>query len=622
MKILSMTATFGKLDNETLHFDGGLNALCAPNEWGKSTWCAFLTAMLYGVDTRERTTKDQLAQKERYQPWSGKPMEGTLRILHQGRDITIQRRTQGRVPLGEFQAWETGTGVPIRELTADNCGVALLGVEKSVFLRTGFLRFSDLPMKPDEALRQRLNGLFTSGDESGSAELLGAKLRELKNRCRHNNTGLIPECQASIRQLQEQLWERQSLQKQHDAQAARVRELEGELAQLELHRDHLAWQEAQHDSKCIDEAVVTAQTAWQVYNSLARSHENLPPRDVLTARVRNSQQYIQEQEQYEDRANTTVIPIVVCAALGVLMLLAALMSARSGRLLPFLCLSIFFFILSAVFIDKRHNAVVWDNLEKYRRQRRRDDAVQSIQSSLEQLRVYAELETAEANANSAEEYLATLRSMARTAEKPAAPDPLTLSRDQTIRTIAERSHQLSRSRILLGQYRGRMEGLPDAGQLQSSLARERHRLRELEKTQKAIAYAQSALESAALELQRRYVPHIAQRAGEFLSRLTGGVYDRILVGEDLTIQAARSGETTLRSAQWRSDGTADQMYLALRLAVWELLSPECPIILDDALIRFDQERMEKAMELLKDLAKERQIILFSCQEREKKYLNR
>ena len=46
-----------------------LNILQAPNEWGKSTWCAFLAAMLYGLDTRAKSTKTALADKERYAPW-------------------------------------------------------------------------------------------------------------------------------------------------------------------------------------------------------------------------------------------------------------------------------------------------------------------------------------------------------------------------------------------------------------------------------------------------------------------------------------------------------------------------------------------------------------------------
>ena len=83
MRILSMTATFGKLEHETLTLTPGLNIITAPNEWGKSTWCAFLVAMLYGIDTRAKSTKTTLADKEHYAPWSGSPMSGSIRLLWQ-----------------------------------------------------------------------------------------------------------------------------------------------------------------------------------------------------------------------------------------------------------------------------------------------------------------------------------------------------------------------------------------------------------------------------------------------------------------------------------------------------------------------------------------------------------
>ena len=66
MKIYKMTATFGKLQNETLTLKPGLNVIEAPNEWGKSTWCAFIVAMLYGISSSDRTKKDSLAAKEHY----------------------------------------------------------------------------------------------------------------------------------------------------------------------------------------------------------------------------------------------------------------------------------------------------------------------------------------------------------------------------------------------------------------------------------------------------------------------------------------------------------------------------------------------------------------------------
>ena len=80
------------------------------------------------------------------------------------------------------------------------------------------------------------------------------------------------------------------------------------------------------------------------------------------------------------------------------------------------------------------------------------------------------------------------------------------------------------------------------------------------------------------------------------------------------------GETTLHSAQWRSDGTADQLYLALRLAVANELIPEAPLVLDDALVRFDEARLESALDILIQQAESKQVILFTCQAREDAYL--
>jgi hypothetical protein len=209
-----MSATFGKLEHATLELRPGLNVIEAPNEWGKSTWCAFLTTMLYGLDTSQRSKKDQLADKERYQPWSGAPMAGRIDLHWQGRDITIQRGPKGRVPMGAFRAFETDTGLPVPGLDGNNCGQVLLGVERSVFVRSCLIRSSDMPVTQDEDLRTRLNALVTTGDEHSGAEALGQRLRELRNRCQYHRKGLLPEAQATLATLEEELESRGRLEDQ------------------------------------------------------------------------------------------------------------------------------------------------------------------------------------------------------------------------------------------------------------------------------------------------------------------------------------------------------------------------------------------------------------------------
>ena len=205
MILLQLRANFGKLHG-TLTLHEGLNELCLPNEAGKSTWSAFLLAMLYGIDTRERATRENqnLPAKERYRPWDGSSMEGAIDLIWNGRAVTIERRSQGRTPMGAFRAYETESGTPVPELTAENCGRTLCGAERSVFERTAFVRQLGMAVSSDAQLEQRLSALVTTGEEGPSASALEKKLRDLKNKYTYR-TGLLPRLQARRDELQAQL---------------------------------------------------------------------------------------------------------------------------------------------------------------------------------------------------------------------------------------------------------------------------------------------------------------------------------------------------------------------------------------------------------------------------------
>ena len=198
MKLLRMTATFGRLEQETLSLTEGLNVLQMPNEAGKSTWAEFLLAMLYGVDTSEREKTGVLPVKTKYQPWSGKPMEGVIELEHAGRRITLTRTSTARAPLGVFSAVYTDSGLPVEGMTGANCGETLLGVPKRVYQRSAFVRQAGLGLTPDDELEARLSALVTTGDEAVSFAAADKRLLAWQNRVRHNKTGLIPDAEREL----------------------------------------------------------------------------------------------------------------------------------------------------------------------------------------------------------------------------------------------------------------------------------------------------------------------------------------------------------------------------------------------------------------------------------------
>ena len=704
MKIYSMTATFGKLDHETLNLQPGFNIIEAPNEWGKSTWCAFLVAMLYGIETRSHTTRTALADKDRYAPWSGAPMSGRMDLNWNGKDITIERRSKGRSVFSEFKAYETATGLSVADLTGDNCGQVLLGVEKSVFLRSGFLRLTDLPVTQDESLRSRLNALVTTGDESGTADMLAQKLKELKNRCRFNRTGLLPQAQAQRSELANKLRELSSLQEQQHSLSQQKNAVESRISDLENHQAALAFAAAQEDAARVFDAQQEKQRWEAVLQAAEDRCTHLPDadksRDTLQTLGQLQQQLTRIHGEESALAPAPEMPSLPGPFRGLSATEAvkaaeadAKAYSRSRKLLPlWIFLSLLVCVITATtawyatktlyalavalpmcILAYPANACWIRHLKKQRELKAKysnpdpktwlktareyakemDTYAQALSQReaarvhLQQQRVLTQQQLQEATthktpeeaaqyyrdalaaqenlAEARKEYqrsisiLALAQAMAKTAPPPPRSDSLTYDSSQTQQLLSDSIYQLRQLDRKISQCAAQMTQLGQQEALQKQLDAVDDRIGQLEDTYAALSIAQQALSAATAELQRRYAPRLSKRAQEIFADLTENRYDRIRLDENLALQAGTRGEDTLRSILWRSDGTADQLYLALRLAVAEELTPDAPMILDDALVRFDDKRLEAAMKILRSTAQRKQVILFTCQGREKQY---
>lgn len=704
MRIYKMTATFGKLEHETLTLTPGLNIITAPNEWGKSTWCAFLVAMLYGLDTRAKTTKTALADKERYQPWSGSPMSGRIDLNWNGRDITIERATRRRVPLGEFKAYETESGLPVEELTAANCGSVLLGVEQTVFRRAGFIRFSDLPVTQDEALRRRLNALVTTGDDSGAADRLAASLKDLKNRCRYNRTGLLPQAEAQRDAIEEKLTELETLNAQCQKLKMRIDEVKDWLRQLYNHQQALAYAKMESGLNQIAQTREAMEETEQTLRALEAACASLPPQAEVETKVRELRAFrdqwnaIRAEERQaptepqkpelpnpftgltaeaaramarEDARELTELsqskmPLIfmiigamgLLAAGGLAYLTAYVFAVVAGGVG---LLALIWGVIDRVTTRKKALAIVekygtadWKQwtapISEYEQDmiaygealklyqevgsdlevrlmvlRKKRDSLCGLQEPEEVLdfwqeaqRQWEQYDRARAEAITAKRHLEALNTVVKPVEKPTSPDNLTQNEAQTAQLLAECAAEQQRLQNRLGQYQGRMEIIGSAEDLRLQHKRVCDRIARLEDTYTALTIAQETLTQARSELQRRFAPRITQRAQELLGAMTDGRYQSLTMGEDFSLRASAGQEDVQWDAIWRSDGTIDQLYLALRLAVAEELTPDAPLVLDDALVRFDDTRMAAALGILRKMAENKQVICFTCQGREAK----
>lgn len=720
MKILNMTASFGKLENAVLTPTEGLNVITLPNESGKSTWSAFLLAMLYGVDTSERTTAAKLAVKKKFEPWGGAPMQGRMDVEWNGRRITIERTSTGRVPMGNFRAYDLDSGLPIEGMTGENCGEMLLGAERSVFERSAFVGQAAHAVGSDAALEKRLAALVTTGEEDVSFGDVLRRIKDRKNHCRHNKTGLLPQLEAELAQVEDDLAQirrqhQNDLQLRDEQQTlterqARLEKLTAAFAmQAAARRLEQKEREAQNCAdaqarllearreaeKLPDEAVLKKLeqelSEWKAPAAEELSAPDAPECPQGFASLREDEILPQAQRDAAEHARLSGgkrYPAVIlwvllgvmaagAAALGLVNIIAGAIACGAGAVLCGVLAAIFtkknadasrdllaaqeicarygqenadgILTLAAQYHERlllyTHSRHEYEQkLEQAERERREeaeklarllgqvsmfapeaqsaDAARAAVAQALEKINA---VQIAQRQADAAQAQFDAVCAALGDVSHAAMPtvDLTGLDEAQTKRELADVQARLGAVQSQLDLGRGRVDALGDSAELMAKKEALEKRIAIGQAQFDALALAEKTLQEANAQLQTRLSPQLCAEAGEILSRLTDGRYDTVRLDHEMHAEAREHDGIADHSILYLSGGTADQVYLAVRLAICRLALPEgTPLVLDDALVHFDDARMNAALKVLQDEAKTRQVLLFSCQQREAAALSR
>ena len=635
MKIRKCTASFGKLENESLSFRDGLNVIYAPNESGKSTWCAFIMAMLYGIDSSERARNGYLPDKLRYAPWSGAPMEGTMELEADRCDITITRSTKGKnAPMQEFSAVYTGSNVPVKGLTGSNAGELLTGVSKDVFRRSAFIAQGNVGVTGSPELEKRISAIVTTGEEACSYSEADERLRAWQRRRRYNRKGLLPELEGRMDETQRRLEEMSSSVQDAEELDQRLREKQAQCAELEkqmaesrrrqrkeaLERLSRSKAQMEESSARHDEAL---ETLTGLREELRQDRFGLREPDGLEQDAENDMKSLAELRGQTGKGSSPLWAILLVA----LSMLAAVLYTRFEH--------VALIVVSALLCT----AALYFLFRYSREHRAREDARNQQKKILEKYHARSTGEIREALA--AHRALWEEMEQAEQAERAcrgsfeSARGMLSEIQDTALRALdftdgnseaARLGRQLMAGRTeietlsrQLAQANGRLAAMGDPLVLSSSLGYMPTEYEQLCDEYDAISLALETLKDADTEIQRRFSPELGRVASGYMSAVTGGRYADVLINRDFSAMTRVSDEAVSRRAEYLSAGTLDIMYLAVRLAVCELALPDgepCPLILDDALVNLDDERLEEAMKLLGEIAKERQVILFSCRKPE------
>lgn len=154
--------------------------------------------------------------------------------------------------------------------------------------------------------------------------------------------------------------------------------------------------------------------------------------------------------------------------------------------------------------------------------------------------------------------------------------------------------------------------------IDEEIAEVKGKIKSLEKKLKGIEIATNYMEKAFKELQKSFGPVINKKVEDIFKDVTKGAYKDLRVSEDYNLVVKDTKSNKIMDASYLSSGTYDQIYLALRLGIIDIIfeDKKVPIILDESFTQYDDNRLKTMLDIIYKRVYKNQIILFTCQKRE------
>ena len=211
MKIISVyIEQFGIFSKQSFTFTEGLNEITRKNGWGKSTLCAFIKAMFFGM---KYTTGNEFTDRKKYLSFSKGPVGGNLVFEAKGKTYRIERFF-GEKPKGDLFRILDGNTLVETEDFSENLGEELFGLDMDSFERSVFISGNPADKKNPEltsSITSHLNGLLEdSGDMTSFDRVIKGiekEISSLKSQRGSSANKTIDRLEGEIKKLEKELTE-------------------------------------------------------------------------------------------------------------------------------------------------------------------------------------------------------------------------------------------------------------------------------------------------------------------------------------------------------------------------------------------------------------------------------
>ena len=583
---------FGKLKDKDIELKEGINIIYGKNEAGKSTLLKFITGMFYGVSKNKNG--GNIPEIDKVEPWDNEEFSGKINyVLDNKNEYEVYREFKKKNPkifnsnLEDISKDFNIDKTKGNQFFYDQTGLDEATFTTSVITKQGEVKLDD---KSQNNIIQKISNILGTGEDTNSYSKIISKLKKKLN----DEVGTSNTKEKPINTVEKRINELSIEKEKLEAYQSEQFEIEEEIRKIKL--DIVDNKERLETLKTANIKLETIKSEEGKINVLKKLNKDTK---LEIEQLKN------ESKEKINSLKTNKITLRDKIIIFILIIISAIMFIflrnKYIAILPTL-ISILYITFIAIKIN-RNKSELKEEKRKYK------DKINNANSKAK-----AQIEEIKTIENDYNQKSNEIYKQYNIKENEDVIQEINSLQSK----INEKTLKLHTTEIDYNNINPKLEKLINIEEELESLLNDR---KDLKQKSYEIKKAIETLEMAYNKMKEEITPKFTEKLSDTIKNVSNNKYNKVKINISGEIIVEDSNGNYI-NAENLSLGTIDQLYLALRLASIEEITEETmPIILDEAFAYYDNERLKNILEYMSKEYKNRQIIIFTCTNREKSILN-
>ena len=620
MEILNLKVNnFGKLSNKEIELKKGINIIYGENESGKSTLLKFIMGMFYGLSKNKN--KKFISDYEKYMPWNGGEFSGKITYkLDNNQKYEVFREFKKKNP----NIFNENLEDISKEFNIDkNLGNRFFydqtKVDEELFLSTivSLQEEVKLDEKEQNILVQKMSNLASTGEDNISFQ----KIMNNLNKRQMEEIGTARSQDRPINTVMKRMEEIENEKEYLSNFTNKQYEIEEENQELDVQiKEQENKLELLKNLKQVQEKKELQKEKLKINENVKREYN----KKIQKLYEKDKEENAKDKLQVIHNKNVIKVGVILDVIFFILTIISIFLIKNDIITAIFTVLT----IISVVYTGYQqykskmgiHTKEIKQNVEKANTKNEIEVLLQATKKLEEESKNTVQLIEKEYN-----EEIEKIRNKyigiipIKEIDELLSKQALTYEINVMQNKISENKVKLHTINVDKNNILPKLENL---AQLEEEYMVLEEQYNELIKNNDIINLVKDEVQNAYEIMRKNVTPKFTSNLSKIIEKISSGKYKNVQLDEtNGMIIEIENGNYIL--AKNLSIGTIDQLYLSLRIgAGMEISEEKLPIILDEAFAYWDQARLENILKYLNEEFKDRQIILFTCTNREKEALQK